>query len=84
LFSDSETGETRQLTDAGAGNITGRWNDLGRFKSPTLRALVARAPYFHNGSAATLEEVIRHYEQFLGFSYSPEERADLLAFLSAL
>ena len=83
-FRNRQTGETRQLTDAGAGNVTGRWNDLGRFKTPTLRALAARAPYFHNGSAATLEEVIRHYEKFLGFSYTDEERADLVAFLNAL
>ncbi|HEX7318226.1 MAG TPA: hypothetical protein VF297_30255 [Pyrinomonadaceae bacterium] len=83
-FRNRATGETRQLTDAGQGNITGRWNDLGRFKTPTLRALSARAPYFHNGSAATLEDVIGHYEQFLGFSFNPEERADLVAFLKAL
>ena len=83
-FRNRATGETRQFTDAGRGNVTGLWNDLGRFKTPTLRALSARAPYFHNGSAATLEAVVRHYEQFFGFSYTPEERADLVAFLSAL
>ena len=83
-FRNRETGETRQLTDAGRGNVTGLWNDLGRFKTPTLRALAARAPYFHNGTAATLEDVVRHYEKFLGFSFTDEERADLLAFLSAL
>ena len=83
-FRNRLTGETRQLTDAGAGNVTGRWNDLGRFKTPTLRALAARAPYFHNGTAATLDEVIGHYERFLGFSFNPEERADLIAFLNAL
>ena len=83
-FRHRATGETRQLTDAGRGNVTGLWNDLGRFKTPTLRALAARAPYFHNGTAATLDDVVRHYEQFLGFSFSPEERADLVAFLNAL
>jgi cytochrome c peroxidase len=83
-FRNRATGETRQLTDAGRGNITGLWNDLGRFKTPTLRALSARAPYFHNGTATTLDDVLHHYERFLGFSFSDEERADLLAFLSAL
>jgi cytochrome c peroxidase len=83
-FRHRSTGEMRQLTDAGAGNITGRWSDLGRFKTPTLRALSARPPYFHNGTATTLEDVIRHYEKFLGFSYTDEERADLVAFLNAL
>jgi cytochrome c peroxidase len=83
-FRNRSTGETRQLSDAGAGNVTGRWGDLGRFKTPTLRALSARAPYFHNGTAATLEDVVRHYERFLGFGFTDEERADLVAFLKAL
>ena len=83
-FRHRTTGETRQLTDAGRGNVTGLWSDLGRFKTPTLRALAARAPYFHNGIALTLEDVVRHYELHLGFSYTDEERADLVAFLNAL
>jgi hypothetical protein len=83
-FRNKTTGETRQLTDAGQGNITGLWNDLGRFKTPTLRALAARAPYFHNGAAPTLEDVVRHYERHLGFVFTDQERADLVAFLNAL
>jgi cytochrome c peroxidase len=83
-FRNKKTGETRQLTDAGFGNITGRWDDLGLFKTPTLRALAARAPYFHNGSAATLEDVVRHYEKHFDFRFTDEERADLVAFLNAL
>src|SRR5215813_11720495 len=83
-FRNKTTGETRQLTDAGQGNITGLWNDLGRFKTPTLRALAARAPYFHNGIAPTLEDVVRHYERHLGFVFTDQERADLVAFLNAL
>jgi cytochrome c peroxidase len=83
-FRNRTTGETRQLTDAGRGNVTGLWNDLGRFKTPTLRALAARAPYFHSGTAATLGDVVRHYEKHLGFRFTDEERADLVAFLNAL
>jgi len=83
-FRNRTTGETRQLTDAGRGNITGLWNDLGRFKTPTLRALAARAPYFHNGIASTLTDVVLHYERHLGFVFTDQERADLVAFLNAL
>jgi cytochrome c peroxidase len=83
-FRNKQTGEIRQLSDAGLGNITGLWTDLGRFKTPTLRALAARAPYFHNGIAATLEDVVRHYEKHFGFVFTDEERADLVAFLNAL
>jgi cytochrome c peroxidase len=59
-------------------------NDLGRFKTPTLRALSARAPYFHNEIASTIEDVVRYYETHLGFVFTSEERADLVAFLKAL
>jgi cytochrome c peroxidase len=83
-FRHRTTGEIRRLTDAGRGQVTGLWNDLGRFKTPTLRALAARAPYFHNGTAATLADVVRHYEIHLGFVFTDEERADLVAFLNAL
>ena len=83
-FRNKRTGETRQLTDAGFGNITGKWDDLGLFKTPTLRGLAARAPYFHNGIAATLEDAVRHYEKHFGFRFTDEERADLVAFLNAL
>jgi hypothetical protein len=79
--------ETRELTDTGRGRVTGAWGDLGRFKTPTLRALAARAPYFHNGIAATLEDVVRHYETLLPgdkFVFTDQERADLVAFLKAL
>lgn len=83
-FRNKKTGEVLKLTDAGLGNITGRWDDLGLFKTPTLRGLAARAPYFHNGSAATLEDVLRHYEKHFDFVFTDEERADLAAFLNAL
>jgi len=76
--------ETRQLTDAGRGNVTGLWTDLGKFKTPTLRGLAARAPYFHNGIAATIDDVVRFYQARLGFVFTDAQRADLVAFLTAL
>lgn len=78
------TGEEVQVTDTGLGNITGLWRDLGRFKTPTLRALSARAPYFHNGTAVSLEDVVRHYERHLNFVFTDRQRQDLVAFLQAL
>ena len=36
---------------------------MGRFKAPTLRNIAVTAPYMHDGSIATLEEVIAHYER---------------------
>jgi cytochrome c peroxidase len=84
-FRNRTTGEIRKLTDAGRGNVTGLWSDLGRFKTPTLRGLPARAPYFHNGIAATLNDVVNHYKgPPLLFVFTSQQQADLVAFLGAL
>lgn len=45
----------------GVFDITGVATDMGRFKAPTLRNIAVTAPYMHDGSIATLEEVIDHY-----------------------
>jgi hypothetical protein len=78
------TGATVQTTDPGRALITGRWQDIARFKGPTLRALAARAPYFHNGSAKDLNEVVTFYNDRFGIGFTDQERADLVAFLQAL
>jgi cytochrome c peroxidase len=76
--------ETRLTTDPGRALKSGKWADLDKFKVPSLRGLSARAPYFHNGTAATLKDVVRHYEAELDFKFSDEQRDDLVAFLEAL
>ncbi len=73
-----------ETTDPGRAMITGKWTDIGKFKGPVLRALAARAPYFHNGSAATLEDAIQFYEKRFNLGLTVREKADLLAFLRAL
>jgi cytochrome c peroxidase len=78
------TGETIQTTDPGRALVTGLWADMDSFKVPSLRGLSARAPYFHNGSAKTLEELVTFYETVAGFNFTPAEEADLVAFLKAL
>lgn len=47
--------------DNGLGDVTGNQNDNGRFKVPSLRNVALTAPYMHDGTMATLEEVIQHY-----------------------
>jgi cytochrome c peroxidase len=78
------TGEHARTTDPGRALLTGKWKDVGRFKGPVLRGLAARAPYFHNGSAATIEDVIRFYDERFAIGLTAQEKADLLAFLAAL
>lgn len=79
-----ETGEVVETTDPGRAMNTGAWSDLNRFKTVNLRGLASRAPYFHNGIAETLHDVIYHYEVALGFDFSPQQERDLVAFLNAL
>jgi len=75
---------TVTTTDLGRALITGKWADIGKLKGPILRGLAARAPYFHNGSAASLREVIEFYDVRFAIGFTDAEKADLVAFLSAL
>lgn len=74
----------RETTDPGRAIRSGLWADVDKFKTPSLRGLAARPPYFHNGIAPTLKEVVIHYEKELAFTFTTQEREDLVAFLEAL
>lgn len=78
------TGETVQTTDPGRALLTGQWKDIGKFKGPVLRGLAARAPYFHNGSAADLPEAVDFYNTRFNIGFTKKEKADLVAFLQTL
>jgi hypothetical protein len=78
------TGDFTQTTDPGRAMVTGKWKDIGRFKGPILRGLAARAPYFHNGFAATLLDVVNFYDRRFNMGLTAAEKADLVAFLRAL
>jgi cytochrome c peroxidase len=78
------TNATVQTTDPGRALITGKWADIGKVKGPVLRGLASRAPYFHNGSASTLEDVVEFYDKRFSVFFTAQEKADLIAFLNAL
>ena len=71
-------------TDPGRALITGLWKDVGRLKGPILRGLSSRAPYFHNGSANSLGDVLDFYDKRFSIGLTPQEKKDLIAFLSVL
>lgn len=65
------------------------------FKTPTLRSVALRAPYMHNASLATLDDVVRHYEKggidrpsrsaaMMPIDLTAQERADLIAFMETM
>jgi cytochrome c peroxidase len=73
-----------RTSDPGRALVTGKWADVSRFKAPVLRNLAARPPYFHDGSAATLADVVEFYDRRFQLGLTAAERGDLVAFLSAL
>ena len=70
--------------DPGRALITGKCADIGRFTVPQLRALAAREPYFHDGSAHSLDEVVEFYERRFALGLTAGARQDLINFLAAL
>jgi cytochrome c peroxidase len=74
----------KTTTDLGQALIDGKFDHVGKIKGPILRGLAARAPYFHNGSALTLLDVVHFYENRFGLVLTPQEESDLVAFLGAL
>jgi cytochrome c peroxidase len=49
---------------------TGQWADIGKVKSPILRGLASRAPYFHNGSAGSLPDVLTFYDKGFNIGFT--------------
>jgi cytochrome c peroxidase len=82
--------------NTGVHEVTLQDADMGRFRAPTLRNIAVTAPYMHDGSMATLDEVLDHYAAggrarsgrtswiLSSFELSPEDRAAFHAFFRAL
>lgn len=84
-----------RLLDEGRFVVTGKLEDHGAFKTPTLREIALTAPYMHDGSVTTLEEVIDFYDaggrsnpnidrEIHPLHLSVEEKQALVAFLTSL
>ena len=95
-FSDDDFHDIGLVTeDIGREKVTGQNKDRHRFKTPGLRSIAQRAPYMHNGSIRTLDEVIDHYmgggmpretrsEKMQPVPLNMQERKQLIAFLNSL
>ena len=91
----SEVSKHERAGELGRFLISGNTLDVGAFRTPSLRNVELTAPYFHDGSAATLEDVVRYYVkggnqnpnrdwQLEPVSLSDEEQKNLVEFLKAL
>jgi cytochrome c peroxidase len=77
-------GQVFKVTDPGRALISGQCADIGKVKGPILRGLASRAPYFHNGSAATLRDAVNFYDQRFGIGFTDQQKTDLVNFLNTL
>jgi cytochrome c peroxidase len=81
---NNATGEITHVTDLGLASVTGKWDDIGKFKVALPRTLEARSPYFHNGGPTSLEELVSFYNHRFKIHLSEADQSDLIAFLKAL
>jgi cytochrome c peroxidase len=77
-------GQVYQVTDIGQALVTGNCADIGKIKIYGLRGVGTRAPYFHNGAANTLTDLVNFYNQRFSIGLSTQDRTDLVNFLNAL
>jgi mono/diheme cytochrome c family protein/cytochrome c5 len=82
-YSDANTG-LHLPGDAGTDPRLAERGTTGKYRTTPLRGLWQHPPYFHDGSAATLDAVVDHYVLVLGLRLQPRERADLVQFLRSL
>lgn len=77
-------GRTIYTTDPGRALITGRCADVGSITMQQFRGLAARAPYFVNGSAKNLRELVDYYDRRFDMKLTEQDKVDLVSFLGVL
>jgi hypothetical protein len=70
-----------KTTDPGRAMVTGLITDTGKFKPPILRDLNARSPYFHNGSAGSIEDLVNFYNARFQIGLTADQKTDLGNFI---
>ena len=78
------SGAVVQVMDPGVALTTGLCTDIGKFKVPVLRGLAARAPYFHDGQAVGLIDVVNFYNTRFAINLTQQQKDDLVNFLKTL
>lgn len=77
-------GKEMLTNDPGKALITGRCADVGRKSVPQIRAMAARAPYFSDGSAATIRDVVEFYDKRFSMGMTRQDKNDLINFLKSM
>jgi hypothetical protein len=83
-FTDVNLGVLHAPSETGMDPVRASRLKNHAYRTTPLRALTRHAPYFHDGSAATLLAVVEHYNSFFGLGLSPQQKADLVEYLKSL
>jgi mono/diheme cytochrome c family protein len=70
--------------ETGMDPITAQRSATGMYRTTPLRGLLANGPYFHDGSAETLDDVVEHYDTALALGLSAAQKADIVEYLKSL
>lgn len=82
MFTDAPT--LHDASETGVDPLYATRGKTGKYRSSPLRALWQHPPYFHDGSAETLEDVVNHYDDALGLGLTESQKADLVEYLKSL
>jgi hypothetical protein len=81
----TDANERLHLPDeTGMSPILAQRATTGRYRTTPLRGAWQHAPYFHDGSAATLADVVEHYDSYLLLGLTPAQKVDLVEYLKSL
>jgi len=83
-FTDVNLGILHEPSETGMDPVRAMRLKNHKYRTTPLRALGQHPPYFHDGSAATLLDVVEHYDRFFGVGLSPQEKKDLVEYLKSL
>jgi hypothetical protein len=83
-FTDVNAGILHTPAETGMNGAYAARTATKRYRTTPLRGAWEHAPYFHDGSAATLSAVVEHYDRVLSLRLSPEQKKDLTEYLKSL
>ncbi|HEY8505766.1 MAG TPA: hypothetical protein VIL46_14370 [Gemmataceae bacterium] len=84
LYTDINRGRLHDPEETGMDPAYAERTNTGKYRTTPLRALWQHPPYFHDGSAATLLDVVEHYDRHLGLDLTEDQKLDLVEFLKSI
>lgn len=84
LFTDINRGVLHAAAEVGQDPAYAARSVTGKYRTTPLRGLAQHPPYFHDGSAATLLDVVEHYTSLFALNLTAAQQADLVAYLETL